>query len=165
MRPPHECGGKPATAARARHVLIRFNEAPARMRGKTAEELALREHNRRASMRPPHECGGKQRGIAPATAHLGASMRPPHECGGKLARPSFGDVPVVASMRPPHECGGKPAARRRRARRCSGFNEAPARMRGKTRLLRVPQTRRQGASMRPPHECGGKRQPSRRLRW
>ena len=43
MRPPHECGGKPRFAARAR----------------------LR---RVASMRPPHECGGKlafrQAGVA-----------------------------------------------------------------------------------------------------
>ena len=60
-------------------------------------------------------------------------MRPPHECGGKqlLARlVELGLEP--ASMRPPHECGGKRGAgtARRTARR--RFNEAPARMRGKT---------------------------------
>ena len=40
----------------------------------------------------------------------------------------------VASMRPPHECGGKRTASSRRAPAGARFNEAPARMRGKTRL-------------------------------
>ena len=37
MRPPHECGGKPLPVAVAVHAENGFNEAPARMRGKTPE--------------------------------------------------------------------------------------------------------------------------------
>ena len=35
MRPPHECGGKPGTVATGSDHGPAFNEAPARMRGKT----------------------------------------------------------------------------------------------------------------------------------
>ena len=35
-------------------------------------------------------------------------------------------------MRPPHECGGKPDGWSAHEARLTGFNEAPARMRGKT---------------------------------
>ena len=35
MRPPHECGGKPGAGVADLCRGARFNEAPARMRGKT----------------------------------------------------------------------------------------------------------------------------------
>ena len=47
-------------------------------------------------------------------------------------RRAFGDVRSTASMRPPHECGGKLRRGWTNRYRTSSFNEAPARMRGKT---------------------------------
>ena len=41
MRPPHECGGKLPKVSAKQETPTSFNEAPARMRGKTAEASGL----------------------------------------------------------------------------------------------------------------------------
>ena len=90
-----------------------------------------------------------------------ASMRPPHECGGKHVAAALADLDDRASMRPPHECGGKQLFDWYRGDATKGFNEAPARMRGKTGDGRAGLHPAVPASMRPPHECGGKPEAAR----
>ena len=156
MRPPHECGGKRSPTAASRLRWSRFNEAPARMRGKTSQirskcatstsfneaparmrgktpPASASRDNRTRFNEAPARMRGKT-GVRPEAVRQSdaASMRPPHECGGK--RPVLGRLRhgLQASMRPPHECGGKRGARRGALLRAPRFNEAPARMRGKT---------------------------------
>ena len=126
------------------------------MRGKTSTTATRTVTPARASMRPPHECGGKHAVKVRDEANRTASMRPPHECGGKRACARRAEAAACASMRPPHECGGKLAVDAASHHRRYGFNEAPARMRGKTREVRRFEPLGEEASMRPPHECGGK---------
>ena len=56
---PARMRGKTRPPRAAPQKDLRFNEAPARMRGKTCSDHATATRARLASMRPPHECGGK----------------------------------------------------------------------------------------------------------
>ena len=90
----------------------RFNEAPARMRGKTRRWCGA--------------CGGVRRFNEAPARMRGKTDSPEADAARKIA----------ASMRPPHECGGKRLLRSLASRALRGFNEAPARMRGKTFLVK-----------------------------
>ena len=56
---PARMRGKTCTRSFSAISYAGFNEAPARMRGKTGKSHRVVEFVLHASMRPPHECGGK----------------------------------------------------------------------------------------------------------
>ena len=161
MRPRRFCRGKLRIYERHDGSSPGFNEAPAILPGKAAEQqIAVRPEG--ASMRPRRFCRGKHVKGRFMRRSYRASMRPRRFCRGKRHSGRLADMDVPASMRPRRFCRGKWRRPRseRRERHC--FNEAPAILPGKAGGRLGPRRGGHRASMRPRRFCRGK---ARRHRW
>ncbi len=108
----------------------RFNEAPAKCRGKPPLPAELTARTRIASMRPQRNAGENGPYFERPSGDVFASMRPQRNAGENLAL-DYSDV----DLNP-------------------GFNEAPAKCRGKRPLQARSLGTAHGASMRPQRNAG-----------
>ena len=155
MRPQRNAGKTVVGASSKVESVPRFNEAPAKCRGKTSGGICAVESSRRFN-EAPAKCRGKlPRGLRDGHFLSFASMRPQRnagENGGKEARM----LPEALSFNEaPAKCRGKPTYLGYVRSPASSFNEAPAKCRGK-RCCRRREKKMDysSASMRPQRNAG-----------
>ena len=136
------------------------------MPGKTREVLDWQDSIDSASMRPQRNAGENIAANLQASKMGSASMRPQRNAGENPSRCADSVLGEAGFNEAPAKCRGKPAQPKASPWTCCGFNEAPAKCRGK------PQARGSGllgqcASMRPQRNAGenGMLPDARQLRF
>ena len=125
------------------------------MPGKTRWRSASARRSMPASMRPQRNAGENQAGLKGGILLPLASMRPQRNAGENLPPPPrYAQVPI-ASMRPQRNAGENAPLRIGPSPKIGGFNEAPAKCRGKRKMsaLQPSATQRFNEA---PAKCRGK---------
>ena len=123
------------------------------MPGKTAAHAVTIGLRHAASMRPQRNAGENPDRPEVHEHVLGASMRPQRNAGENEVLQDHDAGGGYASMRPQRNAGENCPSRAGRAWRRGGFNEAPAKCRGKQGRHQARRDRRR-ASMRPQRNAG-----------
>ena len=112
-----------------------FNEAPARMQGKTNQSERSANVFRHPSMRPLHECRGKLVDRDLLRSVLSPFNEAPARMQGKTCCASTKTRPIGSFNEAPARMQGKTSQRANPVKPLPAFNEAPARMQGKTDVI------------------------------